>query len=224
MYQYSLRAIIPYFADLPAAILTTVELSLLTMAAGSVVGLGGALLRRSHYRAMRILGTAYVEMMRNVPLLVLLYVVYFGIPEIGWKIGSFTAALIALTLNSGAYMTEIFRAGLFAIPNGQYDAARSQGMTGPQMFRFVVFPQVLRVIYAPLGNQLIGIVLGSSLASVIAVNEVTAWMSTAGSASFRYLETFSVACLIYVALCQGTNAARALSGRLLFRSTAAGRW
>jgi His/Glu/Gln/Arg/opine family amino acid ABC transporter permease subunit len=225
MYQFSLRAILPYSDDLPSAILTTIELSLLTMMLSGGVGLGGAMLRRSNRAALRALGAAYVEIMRNVPLLVLLYLVYFGVPELlGWQIDSMTAAVAALTLNGGAYMTEIFRAGLVSIPKGQYEAAQSQGMTVLQMFRYVIFPQILRVIYAPLGNQLIGIILGSSLASVIAVTEITSWMSTAGSASFRYLETFSVACVVYIVLCQAINAARILSGRLLFQSTAGGRW
>lgn len=225
MYEFSLRAILPYCVDLPAAILVTVELSLLTMMLSGAIGLGGALLRRSRHLALRAVGAAYVEVMRNVPLLVLLYLVYFGIPELlGWQIDSMTAAVAAMTLNSGAYMTEILRAGLIAIPGGQYEAARSQGMTGLQMFRHVIFPQILRIIYAPLGNQLIGIILGSSLASVIAVAEVTSWMSSAGSSSFRYLETFSVASVVYVLLCQGSNLARILSGRLLFRSVAGGRW
>ena len=169
MYQFSLRAILPYADDLPAAILTTIELSLVTMALSGGVGLGGALLRRSGQPALRALGAAYVEIMRNVPLLVLLYLVYFGVPELlGWQIDSITAAVVALTLNSGAYMTEIFRAGLVSVPRGQYEAARSQGMTALQMFRYVVFPKMLRVIYSTLDNQLIGIILGSSPTSVMA--------------------------------------------------------
>jgi polar amino acid transport system permease protein len=225
MYEFSLRAILPYSRDLPGAILVTVELSLLTMMLSGAIGLGGVLLRRARHPALRFLGASYVEVMRNVPLLVLLYLVYFGIPELlGWQIDSMTAAVAAMTLNAGAYMTEILRAGLIAIPHGQYEAARSQGMTGPQMFRHVIFPQIMRVIYAPLGNQLIGIILGSSLASVIAVAEITSWMSSAGSSSFRYLETFSVACVVYILLCQASNAVRIFSGRLLFRSVAGGRW
>jgi His/Glu/Gln/Arg/opine family amino acid ABC transporter permease subunit len=221
-YQFSLRAILPYFDQLPDALVNTILLSALTIFISSLVGLAGALMRTNPNRWIRVLGTAYVEVMRNVPLVVLLYLVYFGLPEIGWRLDGFSSALLALTLNSGAYMTEIFRGGLLAIPRGQYEAARSQAMSGLQVFRYVIFPQVFRIIYAPLGNQLIAVVLGSSLASVVAVPELTSWMGTTGSASFRYFETFVVAGFLYVILCQIINLARIVTGHLLFRSSRGG--
>lgn len=221
-YHFSLRAILPYFDQLPDALVSTILLSTLTILVSSLVGLAGALVRTNPNRWIRVLGTAYVEIMRNVPLVVVLYLVYFGLPEIGWRLDGFSSALLALTLNSGAYMTEIFRGGLLAIARGQYEAAWSQGMTGLQMFRYVVFPQVFRIIYAPLGNQLIAVVLGSSLASVVAVPELTSWMGTTGSASFRYFETFVVAGFLYVFLCQLINGAKIMTGRLLFRATLGG--
>jgi polar amino acid transport system permease protein len=221
-YRFSLQAILPYLAQLPDALANTLLLSVLTILLSVVVGMGGALARTSPNRWIHPLGTAYVEVMRNVPLVVLLYLVYFGLPEFGWRLDGFSSALLALTLNSGAYMTEIFRGGLLAIPRGQYEAAWSQGMTGLQVFSYVVFPQVFRIIYAPLGNQFIGVVLGSSLASVVAVPELTSWMGTTGSASFRYFETFVVAGLLYVLLCQLINVARITTGRLLFGATLGG--
>ncbi|MBX6322734.1 MAG: amino acid ABC transporter permease [Rhodospirillaceae bacterium] len=216
-YDLIFRTVVPYLGELPDAILTTLWLSLLTIALSFVIGILGALARRSGMAVLRLAAAAYVEFMRNTPLLVLLYLVYFGIPQTGLRVSGFVSAVVALTLNSGAYMTEILRGGLLAIPRGQYDAALSQGMTGLQTFRHVVFPQVFRIIYAPLGNQFIQIVLGSSLASVVAVDDITSWMQTTGSATFRYLETFVVAGLVYVAMCQLINAGRLVTGRLLFR-------
>jgi polar amino acid transport system permease protein len=218
-YQLIFRTVFPYLDVLPDAILVTLSLSLLTIALSFAIGVAGALARRSRSRALRFAGAAYVEFMRNTPLLVLLYLIYFAIPQLGLRVSGFSSAVVALTLNSGAYMTEILRGGLLAIPRGQYDAAHSQGMTGLQTFHHIVFPQVLRVIYAPLGNQFIQIVLGSSLASVVAVNDITSWMQTTGSATFRYLETFVVAGLVYVAMCQLINVGRIATGRLLFRRT-----
>ena len=136
----------------------------------------------------------------------------------------FVCAIIAMTLNSGAFMTEIFRAGFIAIPRGQYEAARSQGMTWWQMFRFVIFPQILRVTYAPLGNQLIGVIMASSIASVITVEEVTSWMTNTGAVTYRYFETFAIAAIVYLALCQLTNLGRIAVGRYIFRSAAGGQW
>lgn len=218
-YHLAFRTVFPYLGSLPDAILVTLWLSLLTIALSFAIGIPGAAARRSRSRILRFVAAAYVEFMRNTPLLVLLYLVYFGIPQLGIRVSGFTSAVVALTLNSGAYMTEILRGGLVAIPRGQYEAAHSQGMTGLQTARYIVFPQVIRVIYAPLGNQFIQIVLGSSLASVVAVNEITSWMETAGSATFRYLETFVVAAIVYLVLCQLINAGRLVMGRILFRRT-----
>ena len=194
------------------------------MLLSGVLGVPGALARRSCWRAVRFLMGAYVEVLRNVPLLVVLYIVFFSLPHLGLRLNGFMSALVALTLNSTAYMTEIFRAGLIAVPRGQHEAAASQGMTRFEAFRLVVFPQVLRVVYGPLGNQLIGIVLGSSLASVVTVAEITSWMGTAGSATFRYFEIFVVAGGVYLVICQAINLARVVVGRMLFgRQLAAAR-
>ena len=222
MYQYSLRAILPYLHSLPAALAATIELTVLATILSGIVGIGGALVRQSRNALLRGIGGAYVEIIRNMPLLVLAYLIYFGLPEIGLLPSSFISALIAMTLNSGAFMTEIFRAGLIAVPKGQYEAARSQGMTAVQTFRFVVLAQILRTSYAPLGNQLIGVIMASSIASVIAVDEVTSWTFNTGSDTYRYFETFSIAGLVYFALCQATNFIRIIFGRYLFRAAAAG--
>jgi polar amino acid transport system permease protein len=215
-YDFNLRTVVPYLGGLPEAAMVTVEVSVLTIVLSLGIGIGGVLLRRSRHPPLRVLGAAYVELMRNTPLLVLLYLVYFGLPQLGFRVSGFQSALIALTINSGAYMTEIFRGGLAAISRGQYEAALSQGMTPAQTFRHVIFPQVFRIVYAPLGNQFIQVVLGSSLASVVAVNDVASWMQTAGSATFRYFETFLVAGIVYVGLCQAINLARIATGRILF--------
>jgi His/Glu/Gln/Arg/opine family amino acid ABC transporter permease subunit len=222
MYQFSLRAISSYFELLPGAIVATLWLSLLTILLSMVVGIVGVLCRVSRLLALRFLGTAYVELLRNIPLLVVIYLVFFGLAQLGLLVNGFNSALIALTLNAGAYMTEIFRGGLVAIPRGQYEAARSQGMTATQLYRYIVFPQVFRIIYAPLGNLFIGIVIGSSLASVIGVEELATWMHLVGDQSFRYLEVFVVAAFVYVALAQGINLGRLATGRVLLRSAPGG--
>jgi polar amino acid transport system permease protein len=147
---------------------------------------------------------------------VVLYFVYFMIPTIGLRLSSFQSALMAMSLHAGAYMTEILRAGLIAVPYGQYEAGHAQGMSRWQILRYVVMPQVFRTIYAPLGNQLIAIILASSLTSAIAVNEIASWMQTAGAASFRYFETFLVAAAVYLVLSQVVNLARIRIGRKLF--------
>ncbi len=216
MYSFSLQAILPYLSALPAAMWATFSISVLTACISGVLGVFGALARRSSSWPVRFLIGFYVEAMRNIPLLIVLYLVFFSLPALGLRLDGYYAALIALTLNSTAYMIEIFRSGLVALPRGQFEAAASQGMNSLQALRYVVLPQILRTIYAPLGNQLIAIVVGSSLASVVTVGELTAWMGTAGSASFRYFEAFLVVAAAYLVLCQSINLARVILGRLLF--------
>ncbi len=215
MYEFNLAGLLPYIDPLPAALVTTLWLSGLAIFFSIIVGILGALCRVSTGIFFRFVGAAYVEVLRNIPLLVVIYLIYFGLAQVGFRVSNFNSSLIALVLNAGAYMTEIFRGGLLAIPRGQYEAAHSQGMTGFQLYRYVVFPQVVRIIYAPLGNLIIGIVLGSSLASVIGVEDVTTWMRRAGDETFRYMESFFAVGVIYVLLAQTINLGRILTGRLL---------
>lgn len=222
-YVFTLRTIYPYLGALKQAAAVTLGLSVLAILLSLVIGAAIAVMRRSRSRVLRLLGAAYVEFMRNTPLLVILYVVYFAGPDIGLRFSSFGAALIALSLNSAGYMAEILRAGLIAVPAGQFEAAQSQGMTAPQVYRYIIFPQVFRTIYAPLGNQFIAVILASSLASVVAVNEVASWMETVGSTSFRFFETFLIAALVYLVLCQAVNLARLAVGRALFHQGAEAR-
>ncbi len=222
-YTFTLRTIYPYLGDLWQAAGVTLVLSLLAIVISIVLGAGIAILRRSTSRLLRVLGASYVEVMRNTPLLVILYVIYFAGPAIGVRLSSFNAALIGLSVNSAGYMAEILRAGLIALSPGQVEAAQAQGLTAVQTFRYVVFPQVFRTIYAPLGNQVIAVILASSLASVIALNEVASWMETVGSTSFRFFETFTVAAAVYLVLCQVVNLGRIAIGRLLFRPGAVAR-
>ncbi|HUK11201.1 MAG TPA: amino acid ABC transporter permease [Stellaceae bacterium] len=222
MYQFTIEAIASYFGKLPLAIAHTLELSILTILLGLVLGIGGALCRTSRAPVLRLLGRVYVELLRNLPLLIVIYLVYFGLAQLGLRIGNFESALIALTLNTGAYMTEVLRGGLAAIDRGQYLAARAQAMSTVQVYRYVVFPQMFRIIYAPLGNLFISVVLGSSLASVIGVEDVMTWVHIVGNESFRYLEAFLVGGAVYVSLAQLINLSRLLVGRALLRHQAPG--
>jgi His/Glu/Gln/Arg/opine family amino acid ABC transporter permease subunit len=118
-YVFNFRAIAPYFGDLVSAAATTVSVSLATMVVSLALGFVFALGRQSRHRMLRFLAAAYVEFFRNTPLLVVLYFVYFMIPTIGLLLSSFQSALVAMSLHAGAYMTEILRAGLGAVPHGQ---------------------------------------------------------------------------------------------------------
>jgi polar amino acid transport system permease protein len=215
-FQY--RPLLPYFDALWSAALVTIGMSLATMLTSLVLGLFFAIMRQSKSRTIRFFAAAYLEFFRNVPLLIVLYFVYFMLPAIGARFTPFHAGLLGMTLHYGAYMTEIVRAGLVAIAFGQYEAGHSQGMTRVQILRYIVFPQVFRTIYPPLGSQLIAIILGSSLCSAIAVIDIASWMQTAGAASFRYFETFAIAAVVYFVICQTVNVIRIQLGRYLFKA------
>ena len=225
MYKFDIASIYPYLGSLPAAIWTTLEISFLATIFSAIMGVFLALMRTSKHIALRGIGATYVEVIRNMPLIVLLYLIFFGLPAFGLVLTGYVSGLIALTLNSASFMTEIFRAGIMAIAKGQYEAARAQGMTGVQMYRFVILPQIFRVSYASFGNQVIGVIMGSSIMMIATVEEVTAWMVNTGSVTYRYFETFFVAAVVYLVLCQMANLSRLALGRFLFKTAAAGgRW
>lgn len=213
-----LRPIYPYLGELYGAALTTLVLSLEAIAAALVLGTIVAFGRVSAHRPVRVAATFYVEFLRNIPLLVLLYFIYFLMPALGLRFSPFVSALIGMALHESAYMTEILRAGLNAVPVGQYEAAQSQGMTRFQLQRHIVLPQVFRTIYVPLGTQFTMVIIASSLASAISVDEVTGWMQTAGADSFRFFDVFLIAAVVYIVLCQLVNLLHAAAGRLLFRA------
>jgi polar amino acid transport system permease protein len=199
----------------------TLHLSLLTLGLSLVVGTVGALARLSRFAWLRRLATAYVEIVRNTPLLVQLFFIYFGLGQVSIDVPNYLAALIGLVVNNGAYLTEIVRAGIEAVPRAQSQAGLSLGLSYVQLFRHVVFPQAFRVIYPPLCNQFIGIILFSSLVSVIAVEDLALKGKMIISRNFRSFETYIVVTFMYVAMTLAISTALKLIGRRAFRAVRA---
>ena len=134
----------------------------------------------------------------------MLYLLFYALPA-GLRLSALQAGVLALAVNSTAFCVEIFRGGLSAIPRGQYEAAASLGLHPVLGFRLVIFPQLLRVIFPALGNQVISVVLGSSVASVIGVPELTYETLSIGSMTFRYFELFVVAAILYIVAAQAIS-------------------
>jgi len=211
------------FRELPMLLdgaLTTLHISILTLLISLVVGTLGALCRMSRQSWIRVPATWYVEVIRNTPLLVQLFFIYFGLSQIDIDVSSYTAGLIGLTVNNGAYLTEIVRAGIQAIHRGQFEAGYSLGLSFPQLMRYVVFPQAFRVIYPPLCNQLIGIILWSSLVSTISVQDLALRGKELASTTFRSFEVYIVLTLIYVVMTLIVSGLLKLIGRQLFQRPA----
>jgi len=198
VYDFNLRVLTPYLPALGWGAVLTLELSALAIAISFPLGLLGALMRISRSRALRGVATGYVEAVRNVPLLVVLYVMFYVLPLYGVPVNAFTAGVLGLSINSTAFTIEIFRGGFSAIPGGQYEAARALGLRGAHIFRLVVVPQVFRIVLPSLGNQIVSVVLGSAQASIIGVGELTYQTQSVGSSTFRYFELFAIAALFYI--------------------------
>jgi polar amino acid transport system permease protein len=180
--------------------LLTVELSALAMVLSLFFAIIGAFLRLSGPKPVRMAIAAYVEIIRNTPFLVQIFMLYFGLPTLGIRLDANTGALIALVLNGSAYTIEIVRAGIESVGHGQTEAASALGLYRFQVFRLVVLPQALRAVVPPLGSQFILLMLNSSIVSVISADELTAVAQDVQSRTFRPFETFIVATLIYLVL------------------------
>src|SRR5262245_13393473 len=179
---------------------TTVWLSVVTMSLGLGLGLVAALMNMSRHRALQQVARFYIWLMRGTPLLVQLIIIYTGLPQVGIRLTVVQSALLGLSLNEGAYLSEIIRAGILSVPRGQFDAARAVGMTYPTLMRVIVLPQAARVIIPPLGNNFNGLLKTTPLASVISLEELLRRSQMLIQIEFKVLEIFVVAALYYLAL------------------------
>lgn len=180
----------------------TLVISLVSLLASIVVGLIVALGRRSRSRWISFPAATYCELFRDTPVLVQLFWVYYVLPVlIGVRLSAFTAVVIGLSLNSGAFLAEIFRAGIQAVPRGQIDAARVLGMNRALTMRRIVLPQAIRIVLPPMGNDFVALIKFSSLASTFAVGEITRKATELSSFTFRPIEIFSFIALVYFAIC-----------------------
>lgn len=194
----------------------TVGLSVIAIGAGLFLGILGAAGRRSRFAAARWVAGVYVELIRNTPFIVQLFFIFFGLPRLGVRMGSTEAALLAMSLNLGGYSTEIIRAGLDSIGRGSWEAGFSLGLTRFQTFRLVVLVPALQKVYPALTSQFIIILLGSSVVSQIAVEELTYVGSYIQSRNFRAFETTLVVAMIYLVLAVGFQQLFAAVGRKVF--------
>jgi polar amino acid transport system permease protein len=165
---------------------------------------------------LRLLVAGYVEIVRNTPFLVQIFMIFFGLPTIGLRLDADQGALIALVLNGSAYTIEIVRAGIENIGHGQIEGALALGLHRLQAFRLVVLPQALRIIVPPLGSQFILLMLNSSVCSAISADELTSAALDVQGRTFRAFEAFIVAAAIYFALSLLFSSAFAALERMAF--------
>ena len=205
-----------FLPEFLAAMRLTAAASVLAFLLAFIFGIVGALCRRSKIPPLRWLGTVYVELIRNTPVLVQIFIIYFGLPYFGIRFGPFSAGVIALSVNAGAYLTEIMRAGLAAVPKGQIEAAKTLALNRRDAFRFVIFPQAVRFVYPPVVNQFVQIILGSSLLSAVTLHELTYTARVINSQTLQTMQVFTVALVLYLILTNLVGFGADLVGRAVF--------
>jgi polar amino acid transport system permease protein len=213
--MYLLRIDLPYIFTHQNAVLQgllmTLWVSLISIFFATILAFLGALGRLSTNPIAQGTSSFYISLIRGTPLLVQIYIIYLGLPQIGQQLkelgypafgnllilSAVASGILALSLNYGAYMTEIFRAGIQAIARGQTEAARALGMTHWQCMRLVILPQALRIVIPPIGNQFIAMQKDSALVSIMGVWEITYLSNKIARKDSKYMEMFLLAAAIY---------------------------
>ena len=208
------------FRELPYLIggaLITLEVAFLSFWLGAGFGLFGALGKVYGGPRTRRAISAYVVAFTNTPALVQIFFLFYALPDLGILLSPMTAVVTGITLNSGAYLTEILRAGIISVRTSELEAAETLGMSRLQTVRYVMLPHISRTIYAPLSNFFVWLVLGSSIAGIFGVEELTGRAINISTQNLRHIETFLVIAGIYIVLTFVASFALALVGRVAFR-------
>lgn len=212
-YQFDFLAVFDYTKDLVQGTVFTLGLTAVGALLGGSLGILGALCRAWRLRPFDWLFGLYVEVIRNTPFLVQLLFIFFGLPSLGVQINEWQASILAVVINLGAYTTEIIRAGIEATPRGQLEAANSLAMSRFQTFRYVVLQPALQKVWPALASQVVIVMLGSSVCSQIAAEELTFAANFIQSRNFRAFETYFVVTALYFVLAVLVRQALAQLGR-----------
>ncbi|WP_042249973.1 amino acid ABC transporter permease [Paracoccus sp. PAMC 22219] len=216
MYRFNFQPVFDNLDMLAHGAWLTVQLSSLAMAIGLVVSVLGAVAKTSGIKPLRWIVDAYVEVIRNTPFLIQIFFIFFGLPALGISMSHNTAALVALVVNVGAYGTEIIRAGIESIPQGQIEAGRALALSPVQIFRHVVLKPALRNIYPSLTSQFIYLMLTSSVVSVISATDLAAAGADLNARTFASFEIYLVLTVLYFLLALGFSTLFATLRRVFF--------
>ncbi len=197
MYEFFLVLMPRYMPFLLEGAVTTILISVTSMTFAVILGLLVALGRLSRLRLLRYVLAAYVDIWRNVPLIVQLLVIYFSLPQLGISLPGFWAGVLGLSLNVGAYLSEVFRAAIGSVDSGQRDAGLSIGMSRVTIYQRVILPQALRVAMPTIGGYFIALLKDSALVSYIAVNELLRNGTIIISNTFKSMEIYLMVAMIY---------------------------
>jgi putative glutamine transport system permease protein len=180
--------------------INTVKASLFALLGSLALGTVIAVFRIAPVRPLNWLGTAYVEFIRNIPLILIVFVFFVGLPAAGIRLDSFTAGTLGLTVYTAAFIAEVIRAGILAVPKGQMEAARSSGLTYLQTMRYIILPQAIKIVIPPLGNQFINLVKNSSVLGVIAGLDLMYFGDLISSETFVTFDVYIFVAMFYLIL------------------------
>ena len=218
IYKLQFGDLLPYWDVLLQGLIFTIVLTLISTFAGIALGTAGASARTFGPPWLGRAVAVYVELIRNTPFIVQLFFIFFGLPAAGVKLSETTAAFLAMTINLGAYSTEIIRAGIEAVPKGHVEAGVSLAMTKWEVLRHVILKQAFQKIYPALSSQIIIVMLGSSVVSQISAQDLTYAANFVASRNFRNFEVYLLAALIYLLLAIVTRALLRGLGKFLFKA------
>ena len=179
--------------------LMTIKITAVAVSCGFIIGLIVSLARMSNFVIIRLIAKCYVDVIRGTPMLVQIFMIYFALPQIiGTRIDPYVAAVAACSINSGAYVSEIFRAGIQSVDKGQMEAGRSLGLSWWQTMRFIIIPQAFKASIPPLGNEFIAMLKDSSLVSVIGFEELTRRGQLIIAKTYASFEIWGTVAVIYL--------------------------
>lgn len=198
---FDINYVMNHLSDLFNGLLMTVRLTIICFVIAVVLGLLLGIVRFSKpNKALYGIVTIYIEIMRNTPFLVQLFFVFYGLAQFGLKINANPAAIIVLSLNSAAYFSEIFRAGIQSTPKGQWEAGRCIGLSEVQLFLSIILPQAIHDVFPSITNQFVIMLFATSVCSIIDVRDLTQTISILSSQSYRNFELFTTGMVLYYCL------------------------
>lgn len=217
-YSFHWRTALKALPDMLAGSWVTIELAVLSMVFGIVIALVLMVMHASHHRILHHIAALWISIARNTPALFQIYMLYFGLGSFGLNVSSWLALLAGITFNNAGYLAETFRGGLKAVPETQIKAARSLGMSAFQAYRLVVIPQLLRIVFYPLTNQMIWALLMTSLGVIVGLNSDLAGVTQDYNVrTFRTFEFFAIAAVLYYLIAKIIILGARLVGWRLFR-------
>ncbi len=217
-YVFQFGQVVDYLPYLVGGAWLSLQIAFLAFCGGMVIGLLGAMAKTFGGPVLSGTANVYVTFLTNTPQLVQIYFLFFALPDAGILMSPYQAVLLGMTLNAGAYLTEIQRAGFESVHRNEMEAAETLGMNLWQRVRYVILPHIARVLFPPLSNQYILMTLGTSMAAIFGVEEITGRAFNINAETFRSIEVFSLTAGIYIVVTMVATVILALLGRFLFRA------